>query len=147
MARWRDALPLIRTWALVGLAVLLVIQLLPFGRPGPNPPATEEAPWPSERAAAIAERSCAACHSNTTDWPWYAQVAPASWLVARDVREGRDELNFSTWDRDRGEADDAVETIVEGTMPPRRYLLMHPGARLSAEEQRVLIEALRAMDD
>jgi hypothetical protein len=44
-------------------------------------------------------------------------VAPFSWLLTRDVRQGRDELNFSTWDADDGEADDAA---ADGSMPPRR---------------------------
>lgn len=112
-----------------------------------NPPVSQAAPWPSARAEAIAGRSCAACHSNTTEWPWYSNVAPASWLVTRDVRAGRDELNFSRWDRDAGEADDAIESVLDGTMPPLRYMLMHPGARLTEDEQRILIDALRMMDD
>jgi len=49
--------------------------------------------------AAILERSCNDCHSNRTVWPWYTGLAPISWLVAYDVREGRRELNFSEWDR------------------------------------------------
>lgn len=27
-------------------------------------------------------RACADCHSNATVWPWYTNVAPASWLIA-----------------------------------------------------------------
>lgn len=38
-------------------------------------------------------------------------LPPASWLVERDVAEGRDELNFSRWDRDAGEADDALRQM------------------------------------
>lgn len=147
MGGWRRAMRRPRTWALLGLVVLVGVQVVPYGWQHPNPTVTQSAPWPTGRAEAIADRSCANCHSNTTDWPWYSYVAPPSWLVRRDVEQGRDELNFSTWDRDRGEADDAIETILDGTMPPTRYLLMHPGARLSAEERRILIDALRRMED
>ena len=136
-----------RPWVLAGLVVLLLLQVLPVAGQRTNPPVAEAAPWPSDRAEAIARTSCAACHSNTTDWPWYAHVAPASWLVIRDVEEGRDELNLSTWDEDDGEADDAIETIQDGSMPPLRYLLMHPSARLTDEERAVLVDALRTMDD
>ena len=45
---------------------------------------------------AVLTRACADCHSNETRWPWYSEVAPASWFVADHVREGRDSLNFST---------------------------------------------------
>ena len=47
---------------------------------------------------AIFERSCNDCHSNRTVWLWYSGVAPASWLVAYDVHEGRRRMNFSEWD-------------------------------------------------
>ena len=147
MGRIKRMLQRLRPAIWVGVLVLLVIQVVPFGRDHSNPPVSQTAPWPSPRAEAIAGRSCAACHSNTTDWPWYSHIAPASWLVTSDVRAGRDEMNFSRWDEDAGEADDAIESVLEGSMPPLRYVLMHPSARLTEEEQRTLIDALRAMDD
>jgi hypothetical protein len=73
-------------------------------------------------------------------------VAPFSWLLTRDVEQGRDELNFSTWDEDDGEADDAADTVAEASMPPRRYVLVHPDAALSEAERQVLVDALEAMD-
>ena len=87
----------------------------------------------------MARASCYACHSNETDWPLYSYVAPMSWLVRSDVENGRDELNFSDWDRDAGEADDAVEAIESGAMPPDRYTLIHRDASLSDEERDVLV--------
>ena len=48
--------------------------------------------------ASIFARSCNDCHSNRTVWPWYSQIAPISWLVAYDVRQGRQKMNFSEWD-------------------------------------------------
>jgi hypothetical protein len=42
---------------------------------------------------------------------------PFSWLLTRDVEQGREKLNFSTWDEEDGVAGDAV---AEGSMPPRR---------------------------
>jgi hypothetical protein len=69
-----------------------------------------------------------------------------SWLVRRDVEEGRDELNFSDWDRDAGEADDAIDAIRDGSMPPDIYTRIHRGARLSDEEAQRLVDALRTME-
>jgi len=140
-----------RRWILIlGVAVFglaLVIQLVPYGWHHPNPPVTADAPWPSDAARRIAVTSCYDCHSNETDWPVYSYVAPMSWLVRKDVEDGRDELNFSTWDEDDNDADDAVETIESGSMPPRRYTLIHRDASLSSEEKAVLIEALRIIDE
>ena len=94
------------------------------------------------RASRWPATSCYSCHSNETDWPRYSYVAPMSWLVRSDVERGRDELNFSDWERDSGEADDAVEVIEAGSMPPGRYTLMHREATLTAEERDVLVGAL-----
>jgi hypothetical protein len=79
-------------------------------------------------------------------WPPQSYVAPFSWLLTRDVEQGRAELNFSTWDSDDGEADDGAEAVAEGSMPPRRFLLVHPDANLSDAERQVLVDALEAMD-
>lgn len=135
-----------RSVALAAVVGALAIQLVPYGWSRPNPPVARDAPWPNAEAERVARQSCYSCHSNETEWPSYAYVAPFSWLVRRDVEQGRDELNFSRWDRDDGKADDAIEVVVDGEMPPRRYTLAHPGARLSSQERRTLIDALRAMD-
>jgi uncharacterized membrane protein len=70
-----------------------------------------------------------------------------SWLVRSDVERARDELNFSEWDRDRGEANDAAEQVLDRTMPPDRYTLIHRDARLSDTEVDTLVAALLAMDE
>jgi hypothetical protein len=44
-------------------------------------------------------RACGNCHSNHTDWPWYSHVAPVSWWITQHVREGREKLDFSDWER------------------------------------------------
>jgi hypothetical protein len=131
---------------LLALAIVFVaIQFVPFGWWHDNPPVVDDAPWPDAAAASVARSSCYACHSNETDWPLYSYVAPMSWLVRNDVESGREEFNFSDWDRSEGDADKAVEVIQEGSMPPDRYTLAHRDASLSAEEQDVLVSALLAM--
>ena len=86
----------------------------------------------------VLRRSCYNCHSNEVVWPWYADVAPASWLIAHDVHEGRRELNFSVWGRyspgiRQKKLREIAQTIAEGEMPPWYYVYpMHmwrPGCR------------------
>ncbi|MBL8897332.1 MAG: heme-binding domain-containing protein, partial [Planctomycetes bacterium] len=91
-----------------------------------------------------AVRACFDCHSNETRWPWYSNVAPISWLVQRDVDEGRAELNFSRFDQPQKEAHESAEVVLEGEMPPWFYLPTHPEARLTADEQAELVRGLRA---
>ncbi len=128
-------------WVFGPLAVLfLAIQFIPVDRS--NPPVGTEMPAPPE-VRAILQRSCYDCHSNQTVWPWYSRVAPVSWLVAYDVRKGREELNFSEWGHVSPEEEDyirfeIVEEIEEGEMPLPVYLRMHPKARPTAEETAIL---------
>ena len=141
----------VRRWGLRGglaaVALLVAIQLVPYGRTHTNPPVTDEAPWPSDQARDLAVAACYDCHSNETEWPLYASVAPMSWLVQRDVDDGREALNFSRWDDSESAADDAADALEEGSMPPAQYLPLHPDARLSGEEKAALLAALEAMDD
>jgi hypothetical protein len=87
----------------------------------------------------ILRRSCYDCHSNETQWPLYARVSPVSWLVARDVRQGRADLNFSEWTTDPDMEPTPAQRLGgicsdlrKGIMPLRSYRVMHPNSRLSA---------------
>ncbi len=134
-----------RRIALAALALWLAIQLVPYGWWHENPPIADSAVWPDSESEQIARSSCYDCHSNETQWPPHAYVAPMSWLVRRDVEEGRDELNFSDWNP--SDADEAAEEVRDGTMPPLRYTLVHRDARLTDEEASRLMDALTAMED
>lgn len=120
---------------------LLVVQLVPYGREHDNPPVVGEPSWDSAQTRELAVRACFDCHSNETEWPWYSNVAPVSWLVQRDVDEGREELNYSEWNRAQ-EGEESAETVREGSMPLRSYLLTHPEARLTDAELTALASGL-----
>jgi Haem-binding domain len=124
---WRAA-----RWTGLGtLAVAVALQLVPYSWSHPNPPVRQDAPWPDAESEAIARQSCYACHSNETDWPPYSYVAPMSWLIRWDVERGREELNFSQWDRDQGKADKAAEQVLDRAMALDRYTVIHHDARLA----------------
>ncbi len=132
-------------WTFIGLAVVAVlIQALPLGRPSKNPPVVKGPPWNAPATEALARKACFDCHSNETRWPWYAWVAPVSWLVTDDVEEGRRHLNFSRFDQPQRHADDAAEEVRSGDMPPSNYLLLHPDARLSDADRAALSQGLEA---
>jgi hypothetical protein len=92
---------------------------------------------------AILRRSCNDCHSSETVWPWYSNVAPASWFLKWHVDEGRRELSFSEWatytkrKRER-KLHEMCEQVESGEMPLKSYLPLHPEARLSDEDKHVL---------
>ena len=132
-------------WSRIGLGLLgalVAIQLVPYGRDHINPPVTGEPAWDSPQTRALARQACFDCHSNETEWPAYASIAPASWLVQRDVSEGRAVLNFSEWTRPQEGAKEAAEEVREGEMPPAAYTLVHAHARLSPANRGRLAEGL-----
>lgn len=132
-------------YGLLGLiGVGLFIQLVPYGRSHENSPIVREPDWDRPATRTLFLRACGDCHSNETTWPWYSQVAPASWLVQRDVDEGRSHFNVSEWGRRENHGDEAAKMIRDGEMPPWFYLPAHPEARLSAAEEAALIDGLLA---
>ena len=120
----------------------LAIELVPYGRGHVNPPTVSEPAWDSPATRALAKQACFDCHSHETEWPAYARIAPASWLVQHDVDEGRAVLNFSEWQRAQEKSKDAVEELREGEMPPWPYWLMHAHARLSDADRDRLARGL-----
>jgi mono/diheme cytochrome c family protein len=132
--------------ALTAVVALGVIQLVPVERT--NPPVSAPVQAPPE-VQALLKRACYDCHSHETVWPLQAYVAPFSWLVAHDVSEGREELNFSAWDKvDRKKvAKKLPKEVGEGEMPPWYYTLAHPSARLSDAERRILSDWARGLSE
>lgn len=129
---------------IVGALVFLAIQVLPCGRNHANPPVSQEAPWNTLETRALAKRACFDCHSNETQYPWYTNIAPVSWLTERDTLQGRHKLNFSEWNRPQKDAREASEELSKGEMPLWFYVPLHPEAKLSAAERQTLIAGLQA---
>jgi len=120
----------------------VAIQFIPYGRDHSNPPTRVEPQWDRPETRALAKQACFDCHSNETVWPWYSNVAPISWLVQRDVDEGRKSINFSEWHRPQKDADEVTKVIREGQMPQWYYIMLHPPAKLSVGERELLMLGL-----
>ena len=114
----------------------------PFGNSAPSgAPQTifREAQIEPETLALV-QRACQNCHSQNTEWPWYSHVAPVSWMIARDVQQARSHMNLSQWQdystEQRLTLLSAIGSAVRNReMPPQRYLLLHPEARLTDAER------------
>lgn len=130
-------------WGFVaGVAVLLAIQAVPYGRSHTNPPVRQEPRWDSPRTRELVVRACYDCHSNQTVWLWYTNIAPASWLVQQDVDDGRRKLNYSEWNRPQKEARKAAEKVESWKMPPLYYAAFHPKSWMVGGERTDLIRGL-----
>jgi hypothetical protein len=80
--------------------------------------------------------ACYDCHSNETVWPWYSHLAPASWMIAHDVRNGRQQLNFSEWGAYSSKTqsrklEKLAKEVMEEDMPPWYYSTVHRDQRLT----------------
>lgn len=125
------------------LGIFILLQLVPANKPeviANNPNDLFLNNNVPSNIELMLRTSCYDCHSNETMYPWYAHVAPVSFLVSKDTREGRRELNFSEWEKlDAHEKEEMLEEIAEeveeGEMPMKIYPVTHPKARLSDENR------------
>lgn len=122
---------------------LLVFLSLQFIRPEVgNPPVTADLQAPPQ-VKEILRNSCYNCHSNETNLAWFDQIAPAYWLVARDVRQARMHLNFSELAaqpaaKQKAGLFEAVNQVQLGAMPLPSYLRVHPGAAVTHDQLAIL---------
>jgi len=129
-------------------ALVVVFGLLQLTNPArTNPPVVHDlltANPPPSPVAVLLHAACYDCHSHEVKWPWYSRIAPASWLVASDVNEGREHLNFSDWpleaERAAKKFDRINEVIDYREMPPKKYTLIHADARLSEAQRQALLD-------
>ena len=130
----------------LALAMLFfgLIQLVPYGRNHTDPGIVQEPAWNDPQTRDLAARACFDCHSSQTNWPWYTNIAPISWLTQHDVDEGRRRLNFSDWNPNSRTVRSISRAISEGNMPPSYYRMIHPSAQLSDAEKQLLIQGLHA---
>jgi hypothetical protein len=130
----------LRLFLIVLLAAIVVAQFVPVTRD--NPPVKADFNG-AVAVRQVLKKSCYDCHSNETIWPWYSYVAPASWLVASDVDEARQKLNFSDWGLMSAEkhtrvAEAVWDEVEKGDMPLSQYLWMHSDAKLTDSDKTVL---------
>lgn len=138
----------VRNVLIVIVVVVIGLQFVPIRVS--NPESTGEIETDPEIVALI-ERSCYDCHSNESHWPWYARVAPVSWLIVHDVKEAREEFNFSEWENlselQQKSMRLQIWRQVEGEhMPLPKYLWLHGDARLS-DEDRDLFRSWAGVED
>ena len=139
-------------WVLAEL--FLLIQ---FVRPNQTNPTVDSSvdfqnvAAPPTEVLSIMRNACYDCHSFESKYPWYAQVAPASWWLVSHIEEGREHLNFSEFGKlppgERAEAlGEAAEAIQESEMPLPSYTWfgLHPEANLSSAQRNVLVQWLEA---
>jgi len=104
-----------------------------------------------ETVQKIIQNSCADCHSNYTNYPWYGNIAPISWYVGDHIWEGKEHLNFSDWmlyNKNQKEhiIKDLEEVLETKEMPLDSYLKLHKEAELTADEYELFYNWIKTLD-
>ena len=139
------------------LTLLILLALLQFVRPARNlsndasRDISQALPVSADIQATL-KTACYDCHSNHTDYPWYAQVQPVGLWLNDHIKEGKGELNFSEFAgynlrRQYHKLEEIGEQVHEGEMPLSSYTLIHRDAALSPEQQTSLVAWAAAMQD
>ncbi len=133
---------------LIGLLVVLV--LIQFFRPEKNNSndLTHDVSTKykvPEEVSHILRVACNDCHTNKTNYPWYAQVQPVAWWLNDHVTEGKEHLNFSSFTQlpiavQNHKFEEVIEVIDENEMPLESYtyLGLHPEAKLTEDQKTAL---------
>lgn len=129
-------------------ALVIVFALLQLTNPArTNPPVVNDLAatnTPPAEITALLRAACYDCHSYETKWPLYSRIAPSSWLVVSDVNEGREHFNFSEWPtndtRIAKKLDRINEVLDYKEMPPKKYTLLHPEARLTDAQRKLIMD-------
>lgn len=100
----------------------------------------------------ILREACYDCHSNHTRYPWYSNIQPLGWIMARHIRRGKTELNFSEFAnysnrRKISKLKAITNQIEDDEMPLKSYKLLHKKARLSDQEKKLMVGWMRNKAD
>jgi hypothetical protein len=151
-----------RTLKWIGLTLIILLLAIQLIRPPRTNPVVDESrtieanTQMNPEVASIFERACYDCHSSKTRWPWYSQIAPVSWFLVSDVNDARKKLSLSDWGsydqkKKATKLQEICEEIEKDDMPLTSYVLLHPQAKLSGSDRKLLcdwakLEGKRATD-
>jgi hypothetical protein len=151
----KPGIKLLRRAFFFAVAVFIVIQFFRPAKNHWNGPAANEIQKqflvPAE-VQEVTRNACYDCHSNNTNYPWYAEVMPVGWILADDIHDGKSELNFDEFGsyrpmRQYRKFREIQEQIESREMPMPSYVMMHKKADLSEETKTLLISWTIAMRD
>lgn len=138
-------------------ASLIVIVCLQFYQPsrndsGDNSKSVETRFEIPVDVKSVLEQSCYDCHSNYTNYPWYANIQPVGIWLQNHIKDGKKHLNFSTLgDRpaylQQHKMEEIEEMIREDEMPMRSYTLIHRAAALNASQKEAIIKWTKVVRD
>lgn len=106
----------------------------------------------SDSVTALFNKACNDCHSNNTEYPWYAEVQPLGWWLNDHVIDGKKHFNLNEFNSYRiakqyHKLEECIEQVKEGEMPLESYTVIHKEARLSEAERETLVAWFESIRD
>lgn len=137
-------------WTLVAFALIQFFPIDRTNKPVDSAANFVDARKTPEKIRKLLKNACYDCHSNETVYPKYAFIAPVSWSVKSHVNEGREHLNFSTWETYNKDLKEnmitkSIQTIQSKAMPMPGYIVYHKEANLSEAERALLVQYFEEM--
>jgi hypothetical protein len=137
---------IVKVILLLALAAFVVMQ---FIRPDKNESGYETVKtfesetFVKDKLAVMLRAKCYDCHSNQTEYPWYAEIAPASYWLSDHVKDGKKHFNVSAWEQYSAKKkdhklDELIEMVEDGEMPLDSYTWLHDD--ITSEEKEALIK-------
>ena len=132
----------------------ILIQFFPIDKNNPAPtPKMDflQIKNTPENTANLIRNACYDCHSNESKYPWYSNVQPIGWFLENHIKEGRKELNFSTFatydkKRQAHKLFEAAEMIEKKEMPLESFVIAHPEAKLTTEERKQMMDYFKLIE-
>lgn len=134
---------------LIGILLIVgIMQFFPIDKTNPSADPTLDfvsVMQPPAEVVSLFQNACYDCHSYTTEYPWYTNIAPVSWWIKKHINHGRDNLNFSLWgsysaEKAKHKLEECAEKTLKTEMPLTSFLISHPEARISKEERKKLAD-------
>lgn len=133
------------------LLLLLLFIAIQFIQPGRNKSGQVQATdiaktiSISGRVSALLKTACYDCHSNNTNYPWYAYVQPIGWVLNNHILDGREQLNFNEFGsyslrRQQSKLKSIASQVSDGSMPLSSYTCVHKNARLTKKDKNLIME-------
>jgi len=125
------------------LAIFIAMQFIQTEKINKETPKNLEIKAP-EPIMSMLKNACYDCHSNEVRWPWYANIAPFSWIINDHVNNGRMALNFSLWEnyteKEKKKELKEIFRTAYASMPLASYIKFHDEANLTREQRTMIRE-------
>lgn len=143
---------------IISFAILIAVIIIQFIQPAHN---KSEQVLPTgfitmykvpSNVQKVLQNACYDCHTNHTNYPWYANIQPMGWLMANHIKNGKETLNFSEFEsysarRKLNKLTGIANSVRDGDMPLKSYQLMHINAQITKDENALIISWIQQLKD